>query len=516
MTAGATAGAGGLPGAMARLRRLLAQHTSSDTSGPAVASLFHRLLALVLLDAWLSLGSQVRLLIGARGLLPFADFVEAARAEGVLSFHAFPSLLAFHPTDGAMLAGVVAGVVLALVALLGIAPRVCAAAQVVLYLGYALACRSFLTFQWDNLLLEAGFLAAFLPASRPAPLVHFLFRALVFKLYFESGLAKWQSPLGDWRDGSAMTYYFQTAPLPTRLAWYAHHLPRAWHHFESRATLVLELLVPLAIFGPRRARLAAAGLFTGFQLSNAATANYGFFCHLSVCLHLFLLDDGDVVRAWTALRARLPAVRWAAAPQRWSSRWQGPALPRRFRRVLGWAGVAGWLAVSSIEALFEFGTPGALTAPLAPVVELSETYRLINAYHLFAAVTRERIEPEFQVRSGGSEGWTPLVFKYKPGPVDRPPSFVAPHQPRVDFLLWFYGLSFARRQPGYVSGLIGLLCEDPDAVAQLLAQPLPPDIRSVRLAFWDYSFTSAEQRRATGAWWSRQLVQISAEIRCSP
>jgi len=491
-------------------------------SGPVVASLFHRLLALVFLGAWLSLGVQVRLLIGARGLMPFRDFVEAARAEGVLSFHAFPSVLALHPSDGVLLAGVVAGVALSLLALGGVLPRACAALQVVLYLGYALACRSFLTFQWDNLLLEAGFLAAFLPAARPAPLAHFLFRALLFKLYFESGLAKWQSPLGDWRDGSAMIYYFQTAPLPTRLAWYAHHLPAAWHHFESRATLVLELLVPLAIFGPRRARLTAAALFTGFQLVNAATANYGFFCHLSVCLHVFLLDDGDVSRVTAWLRARLPAVsvRWPTAVSRWRDRLRRPALPPRVGRALGWLGVAAWCVVSLAEALFTFGPPDAQPAALIPIVELGEAYRLIDTYHLFAAVTRERIEPDFQVQAGpraaGDDGWISLPFKYKPGPIDRPPPFVAPHQPRVDFLLWFYGLSFARRQPGYVSGLLGRLCEDPGAVAPLFAGPLPPDIRSVRIAFWDYRFTTADQRRATGAWWTRQLVQTSAQVRCSP
>jgi len=490
-----------------------------------VASLFHRLLALVFLDAWLSLGVQVRLLIGSSGLLPLRDFVDAARAEGVLSFHAFPSFLIIHPSDGLLLAGVVAGVALALLALAGLLPRACAALQVALYLGYALACRSLLTFQWDNLLLEAAFLAAFLPADRPAPLVHFLFRALVFKLYFESGLAKWQSPLGDWRDGSAMTYYYETAPLPTRLAWYAHHLPAAWHHFESRATLVLELLVPFAIFVPtlasraqlaRRARLAAASLFTGFQVVNAATANYGFFCHLSVCLHVFLLDEGDVARAKQWLAARLPALKPHDLFRRFRTRQRPPLLRPRLRQVLGWLGVATWTAISVIDALFIFGPAGAQPEALLPIVEIAETYRLINTYHLFAAVTRERIEPEFQVQAGDSDTWTALVFKYKPGPVDRPPPFVAPHQPRVDFLLWFYGLSFARRQPGYVSGLLGHLCEDPGAVAALFTSAPPADIRSVRLAFWDYRFTTADQRRATGDWWVRHLVQTSAPIRCSP
>ena len=496
-----------LPAALARWR---------PGSGPVVASLFHRLLGLVFLDAWLSLGVQVRLLIGARGLLPFRDFVEAARAEGVLSFHAFPSWLVLAPGDGALRAGIVVGVALSLLALAGLVPRACAALQVVLYLGYALACRSFLTFQWDNLLLEAAVLAAFLPARRAAPLAHFLFRALVFKLYFESGLAKWQSPLGDWRDGSAMTYYFQTAPLPTPLAWYAHHLPAAWHHFESRATLVLELLVPFAIFGPRRARLIAAGLFTGFQIANAATANYGFFCHLSVCLHVFLLDDADVARVTNWLRARLPARRRPATGARGPGRLRLPDVPPALRRGLGWLGVAVWSGMSLAEGLFTFGPPGAQPEALIPLVDMGEAYRLINTYHLFAAVTRERIEPDFQVQTGSGDAWTSLVFKDKPGPVDRAPPFVAPHQPRVDFLLWFYGLSFARRQPSYVSGLLSALCEDPQAVAPLFSRPPPPDIRAVRLAFWDYRFTSADQRRATGAWWARQLVHTSDPIRCSP
>ncbi len=130
---------------------------------------------------------------------------------------------------------------------------------------------------------------------------------MLFKLYFESGVAKWQSDLGDWQDGSAMTYYYETAPLPTWLAFTAHHLPVWWHHFESRATLALELGVPFLIFGPRRARLLAAFVFSFFQICNAATANYGFFCYLAAALNVFLLDDVDVDRAGARAAQYLPA-----------------------------------------------------------------------------------------------------------------------------------------------------------------------------------------------------------------
>lgn len=501
-------------------------------SGEEVAWAFHRALALVFLVAWLSLAAQVRLLIGAHGLLPLVDLVEAARSTepGGLGFRAFPSWLVLAPRDGVLVGGAVAGVGLALLSLVGVATRLCVAVQTFLYLGYAVGCRSFLGFQWDNLLIEAGTLATFLPAGRPAPVAHFLFRALLFKLYFESGLAKWQSPIGDWRDGSAMTFYYETAPLPTALAWFAHHLPAGWHHFESRATLALELVVPFAAFGPRRARVAAAAALTSFQLANVATANYGFFCYLATALHLFLLDDADV-RGWRERIGRLapPLPKRVARIAAWRAprlflpsglRCSHPLLSwhRRAVTALVALGATAWIALSLTEAAFVFGgTDPASGAgrPLAALLELEQPFRLVDTYHLFAAITRERLEPELQVETEPGQ-WRALELKYKPGSVERPPPLVAPHQPRVDFLLWFYGLSFTRRQPAYVTALLDRLCEDPTAVASLFTTTLPLHVQAVRIAFWDYRFTTPAERRATSAWWTRRDIGAGRSIPCSP
>ena len=514
-------------------------------SGPGVARLYQRVLAAIFLVAWLSLASQVRLLVGSRGLLPLGDLVDAARAEHALTFLTFPSWLAYAPGDGALTLGTYAGALLAVLGLLGVAPRATVAAQTFLYLGYTVACRSFLGFQWDNLLLECGLLATFLPTNRRAPIAHLLLRALLFKLYFESGVAKWQSPLHDWQDGSAMTYYYETAPLPTWLAFYAHHLPRAWHLFESRAVLVIELGVPFAVFGPRRARLATAAILTLFQLINAATANYGFFVYLALGLHVFLLDDGDVerARAWLSaivlrggvrrafaavalgarrLRARAPRSQrlLGTMVERWQRGWLGWRAAGRGAAVLGFV---AWVGVSGTEAAFTFGEPGAGARTLIPILNLSQTFRLISTYHLFAAVTRERIEPELQVRTAATlaaadgdadAAFRPLAFRYKPGAVDRAPPFVAPHQPRVDFLLWFYGLAYQRRQPAYVSELLALLCEEPGAVAALFDPPPPDAPDAVRIVFWDYRFASPAEKRATGAWWTRRRIDATAPIAC--
>jgi uncharacterized membrane protein YphA (DoxX/SURF4 family) len=456
-------------------------------SGPRVAWLFHRLLSLVFLIAWLSLASQVRRLIGERGLMPLGSFIEAAGRE--LTVLQYPSLLRTPAlaSDGVLLGGTLLGAALAVVSFAGVLPRICFATQVVLYLSYTDACRTFLAFQWDNLLLECGLLAAFLPANRPAPLVHLLFRLLVFKLYFESGIAKWQSPIKDWHDGSAMTFYYETAPLPTLLAWYAHNLPAWWHHLESRATLVLELVAPFAIFGPRRARLFAFAALTVFQVANAATANYGFFCYLAAALNVFLLDDADVPR-------RLDRFMPAAQPH--------------IRRRIGFAGAGVWAVASIVSGLVHFTE----VAAVVPLHRLYDGFRVVNSYHLFASITRERIEPQFETLDAGA--WTAHDLWHKAGDPARPPDFVAPHQPRLDFQLWFHGLSFQSRQPLYVLMMLERLCRDPAAVEGFFRAPLPRAPEAARLSYWQYHFTTPEERRRTGAWWRRELLVTSEATAC--
>jgi hypothetical protein len=491
-------------------------------SGASVAALFGMLLALVSLVAWLSLGVQVRRLIGSHGLLPLADFIESARAAGVARWGRLPTIFLWTQSDRALVAGIVVGVALSLAALFGVRRRLCFALSSVLYLSYAVAGRTFLGFQWDNLLLECGMLAVFLPKARAAPVAHFLFRALLFKLYFESGLAKWQSPLGDWQDGSAMTFYYETAPLPTALAFYAHHLPVWWHHLESRATLVLELLVPFAIFGPRRARLTAAVALTAFQLVNAATANYGFFCYLATALHVFLLDDTDLARM---RRFLLPRPR-AAAPAPRTANDQDAADARVLDRAAASAGVAAYLMLSLAEAAVAFGggEPGALLTAMEPLVGRAETLRVVNTYHLFASITRERIEPELQTLDarrdeGDDAAWTAHDLHHKAGALARAPDFVAPHQPRLDFQLWFHGLGFRRGQPAYVHMLLERMCEDAASVRPFFRDssrdPLPMHPRAVRVVYWQYHFTTPSEKRATGAWWRRERLAASTPVICA-
>ena len=478
-----------------------ATRSADSASGPVVARVYHRLLAAIFLIAWWSLGIQIDVLIGSRGLLPTAAFLDAARAHGV-GFAQLPTCFWLDSSDTALHIGVWIGAALSAAALLGFQPRLCTGLSTALYLSYATVGRTFLSFQWDNLLLECGLLAVFLPRDRPARWIHVVFRLLLFKLYWESGIAKWQSYLGDWQDGSAMTFYYETAPLPTWVAWYAHHLPAWWHHLESWGALVLELVVPFLAFGPRAAKLTCFAALSGFQLINLATANYGFFVYLALALHIFLLTDRDIARLGVARR-----LRRAARPAEPA---QHAAQAARLRRVGAAAVVAVICGISAIDAISAFApTPRLWQRLVAPLQTRYEPWRLVNTYHLFGHITQERIEPEFQLESNGT--WQAFDLRHKPGDPNRAPDFVAPHQPRVDFQLWFYGLDFQRTTPAYVAALLNRLCHDPSAVQSLFAAPLPADPEAVRIVFWRYHFSPAD---APTAWWTREPLATSGAVPC--
>lgn len=541
-------------------------------SGPLVASAFHRWLGLVALIAFWSFGVQADVLIGSRGLLPVADWMTQlqGREPGLLEL---PTYLRYSASDTAISLGVWLGVALSLLALFGKAPRVCFALIAPLYLSFLVAGRSFMTFAWDLLLIEAAFLAVFLPRDRPSRTLHFVFRVLLFKLYWESGLAKLQSHLMDWHDLSAMTFYYETAPIPTRLGWTWHHLSEAWHHVESAFGMGFELFIAPLIFGPRAARLIALATFTAFQLVNLLTANYGFFVYTALGLHLFLLDDRDLARlgAWWKRqktrvarlfeRPRIPTLTGEPPPpspwQRLRERCRAlrDGLAERRRRALSrgllgaWARARRtrlwhrawylalvlpvtlvWLTLSLRAGLDYFTRPAEVcesrrpreciprgpltdgfleaTEPLAPLSRL----RVANRYHLFGHITRERIEPEVQTLDPATGEWTAHHLHYKPGPLDRAPPFVAPHQPRVDFRLWFYGLRVRQgdtRMPLYVSNLLDRLCHDPEAIQSLFPEPLPAAPRAVRFAFYTYRFTTPEEReraRPLERWWRRERI----------
>ena len=77
-----------------------------------------------------------------------------------------------------------------------------------------------------------------------------------------------------------------------------------------------------------------------------------------------------------------------------------------------------------------------LPEALYTFAQIAPTYGIGNVYHLFPTMQTERQELEIFGSYDGAE-WEKYEFRYKPGAIDAAPRFVAPHQPRLNWMMWF-------------------------------------------------------------------------------
>ncbi|NXU93562.1 LMF2 factor, partial [Xiphorhynchus elegans] len=79
-----------------------------------------------------------------------------------------------------------------------------------------------------------------------------------------------------------------------------------------------------------------------------------------------------------------------------------------------------------------------------------ERFQVVNSYGLFRRMTGVGGRPEV-VLEGSYDGhsWTEIEFMYKPGNVSVAPPVVAPHQPRLDWQLWFAALGPHHSSPWF-------------------------------------------------------------------
>jgi hypothetical protein len=402
-----------------------------------------------------------------------------------------------------MLHGLCAGGVLAsLLVFFGLAPTPGLALAWASYLSLSSISQGFLSYQWDALLLETGLLAIFLsppawrlrlsPSSPPSTSALLLLRWLLFRLMFSSGAVKLGSGDPSWRSLTALRVHYETQPLPTWVGWAFHQFPGGFQTASCVFLFSVELLVPFLVFAPRRAKHVAFGLFLTLQILIAATGNYAFFNWLAVALCFLLLDDAVLPARWRAPSA-------ASAPQ---------LAGRRRRWPIGvLAPVAALLFVASVLqlALTVQRSTEKLPKVAVGLVDLLSPLRSVNRYGLFAVMTTRR--PEIVVE-GSEDGrtWRPYEFRWKPGDVRRRPRFVAPHQPRLDWQMWFAALESCGESPWLGNFLARLLQGEPAVLRLLATNPFPAGPpRYIRTLLYDYRFTDWPTRRRTGAWWRRDL-----------
>ncbi len=451
-----------------------------------------------------SLSLQIPGLLGPQGVLPAESWLSFLREQlGTWSaLTGYPSL--FWVTgagDFALQAACAVGTLAGLALAGGVLERPLAVVAWALFVSLASVGREFLHFQWDSLLLETGFLGIFLAGRGPTSgFVIWLLRWLCFRLVFGSGVVKLASGDDAWAGLTALRFHFETQPLPTALAWYAHQLSDGFLRLATAGMFAVELVISWLVFLPRRARSIAAAAMIALQLGVAATGNYGYFNLLSIVLALACLDDASIEFVFRRLNLAC------------CLRYLGPAAtPLRPKRSFAREAARG--AIFAILGVLAIGVGGGrlygqlagrrqVPDIVADVAEYTDRVRLVNPYGLFAIMTRERLELRVEGTRDGRE-WKPYRFRWKPDSVHDIPGWVAPHQPRLDWQMWFAAL--ASYQPrGWFGAFLHRLLEGSAPVLALLEDHPFPEGPPVKIRVYGQLFhlTSVEERQASGgAWW---------------
>ncbi len=474
-------------------------------------SLFVRGMGLVFAVAFLSLWVQVVSLVGTHGILPAHEFLDAVREHiGASRYWLLPTVFWVNTSDVALHIVCGLGVTCSLLVVAGFIPGAGLLASWALYLSLLGIGQDFLRFQWDSLLLEAGIVAVLIapwrwrlrqvwPLSRPAL---WLARWLIFRLMFTSAVVKLASGDPTWRDLTALDYHYYTQPLPPWTAWYAHHWPEWWQKLSVCAMFLAEGIAPFLIWGPRRVRMTGAAIICTIQLLIMATGNYGFFNLLTLVLCIPLLDDGLWMRRGERDEPIACGVIDAGA-----SVPLAPVTPRSLAR----ASIPRTVIVALVflatlvpfAGLFKIN-PRRL-GPVNTIASALSPFYVANHYGLFAIMTTSRPEIVIEGSRDGVE-WKAYEFRYKPGDMMKRPRLCMPHMPRLDWQMWFAALGDVRQNRWFLVLCWRLLEGSPDVRSAFAVDPFgdePP--KYIRANVYVYNFTTAEERRATGAWWKRAL-----------
>ena len=471
--------------------------------------IFLRLLGVVYFIAFVSLAVQVTGLVGEHGLLPVGEFLaEVHQRYGASAYYNWPTLVWLSPSDAWLSSLCWFGAAASLLLIAGIVPVATAALLWLLYLSLTVAGQLFLEFQWDSLLLETGLLAVlYAPLVwrerlsdhvEPPLIVRWTICCLAFKLTFLSGITKILSGDPTWANWTALSYHYETQPIPAWTSWYMYQLPAWVHYFSTAGSLVIELAVPWMIFLPSRfagTRLIACALMILLQVGIAATGNYGFFNLLTVVLYLALLDDRTLGRLVPARVRNEQPLEPRPDPAIWR---------------VGVNVVAVGIALLSVMTVFrEMDRTRRVRGPFdrgltQTVFGWVAPFNAVNGYGLFRVMTTQRPEIVIEVSSDGAV-WKEQEFKWKAGDVTRRPRFVEPHMPRLDWQMWFAALDPLSAQDWLLPLAARLTAGEPAVTRLLGPNPLEGRPRYVRLAYYQYHFTSFAERAQTGAWWKREF-----------
>jgi hypothetical protein len=281
-----------------------------------------------------------------------------------------------------------------------------------------------------------------------------------------------------------MDYHHETQPMPNPVSWLVHKIPRPLHRIEVVGNHVAQLIVPFGLFLPQPIAGLAAAYMILTQLYLVVTGNYAWLNWVTIVATAAALPD-------SFLGLVLPVSTDLAPPAPW------------------FAGVT--IALAALVVVLSYWPVRNLLGRRQMMNYSFNTLHLVNTYGAFGSVTRHRdevvIEGTADVQPSAESAWLEYEFKGKPTNLRRMPPQVAPYHLRLDWLMWFLPLSPLYGEAWFVEFLERLLANDPLVIGLLRENPFPDRPPAVvRARLYRYRYTTWAERRASGAWWARELI----------
>ncbi|CAG9334445.1 LMF2 [Blepharisma stoltei] len=550
-----------------------------------------KIFAFCYLSAFISNYVQIAGLWGSDGILPAKIVVDHATANNyhlpflywdslhILDFlkSIFPILLDFSDTDTTMYIICMIGIIFSNLCLFTNRFNNAVSFMVLWVCFYTFFSigRTFLSFQWDILIIESGFLMIFyarIPIFQSAESTSFIqlfaremLRWLSFRYIFSSGNVKLLSECPTWWNLSALFYHYETQCLPTPFSWYFHQLPHIIQRLSVGFAYFSMIFTSILYYSPLR-YLRIFGVLMQFlaQILILASGNYNFFNILTIGLLIAMLDDyfllnfkwlikflGKILgfpvielkvkreKHWilhhlswilfstliiyfflnpnTLMKGKLD---WTLSQQRKILNHPyflyalslvpifiiintGRYLIHHLKQIPLSIPPLLILIIIYCSSLSPFllgidSNYKGLILPTPMIIEKSyewtSPYQLTNSYGLFRRMTGVGGRPELIIQgSYDQKAWKDYEFTYKPQNITLSPKINIPHQPRLDWQMWFAALGDLRNSPWMVALLNRLFYSSPSVNTLLEKNPFeenPPNY--IRIQMYNYNFTTYE------------------------
>ena len=445
-------------------------------------TLFLRLIGVNFLFAFWSLKSQVLGLYGKNGIQPMNLIFNGLDRKNMINI---PSLFWFSQTDFFMQLVIYCGIFSSGAIILGNTDFWYYAISYIAYISFVIVGSPFLNYQWDAMLLETAFMCVFYSMTNPPNVfMHYAIWIFFVRFMVSAGLAKIKSGDKNWRELKSMNYHYWTQPLPNKIAWHIDKMSEDFHKASCAIALAIQVCLSPLLLSPLFIRkwIVLAQLF--LQIMIALTGNYCFFNTMAVTFLVPFIPDSY-----------------------WSSIFIDYKININIHFILLIA--ACFIVYNNATMFLKQFFSNLITQDIAKVTQFHSKYQpfvISNPYGLFANMTTDRKEIIIEGSYDG-ENWKTYEFKYKPGDTKQYPIQVAPHQPRIDWQMWFASLSDFQSNPWFLNLMIRLVKNEKDVTSLIKYNPFenkPPAY--LRAMFYQYTFTTKKEFQNTKNYWNRKLI----------